>query len=208
MTVTINHSKSTGFHFCDSLYRIKLNHNSHNHTGVKMKRLLIVLAVIFSVSALFAQGTDPSGNAKQDKSVAKAKSVYLCPMHPDVKSNQPGKCTKCGMNLVIREVKDGKGAASPKKDSGSAKANLTQARSLLDGAKKILAADGEYKCCTIEPCDECALGHQSCKCAEDLKAGKGVCSQCYGGWQRGDGTLEGVDPKKVKGNFHSHNHDH
>ena len=25
---------------------------------------------------------------------------YTCPMHPEVQSNEPGKCPKCGMNLV------------------------------------------------------------------------------------------------------------
>jgi len=33
---------------------------------------------------------------KQDS----AKSVYTCPMHPDVISDKPGKCPKCGMDLV------------------------------------------------------------------------------------------------------------
>ena len=27
------------------------------------------------------------------------KIIYTCPMHPEVKSDQPGKCPKCGMNL-------------------------------------------------------------------------------------------------------------
>ncbi len=27
-------------------------------------------------------------------------ATYTCPMHPEVKQNQPGKCSKCGMNLV------------------------------------------------------------------------------------------------------------
>jgi len=26
--------------------------------------------------------------------------VYACPMHPEVQSNAPGKCPKCGMTLV------------------------------------------------------------------------------------------------------------
>lgn len=27
-------------------------------------------------------------------------SYYTCPMHPEVHSDQPGKCPKCGMTLV------------------------------------------------------------------------------------------------------------
>lgn len=26
-------------------------------------------------------------------------AVYTCPMHPEVRSNKPGKCPKCGMDL-------------------------------------------------------------------------------------------------------------
>jgi hypothetical protein len=29
-------------------------------------------------------------------------SVYTCKMHPEVSSNAPGKCPKCGMKLVIK----------------------------------------------------------------------------------------------------------
>jgi hypothetical protein len=30
-------------------------------------------------------------------------AVYACPMHPEVTSDHPGKCPKCGMDLVKRE---------------------------------------------------------------------------------------------------------
>jgi heavy metal-binding protein len=30
-------------------------------------------------------------------------TVYTCPMHPEVTSSQPGKCPKCGMNLVPKK---------------------------------------------------------------------------------------------------------
>ncbi len=36
------------------------------------------------------------------------KTIYTCPMHPDVKSDKPGKCPKCGMNLEKKTGPDGK----------------------------------------------------------------------------------------------------
>jgi Cu(I)/Ag(I) efflux system membrane fusion protein len=27
-------------------------------------------------------------------------TIYSCPMHPEVNSDKPGKCPKCGMELV------------------------------------------------------------------------------------------------------------
>jgi FtsP/CotA-like multicopper oxidase with cupredoxin domain len=30
--------------------------------------------------------------------------AYVCPMHPDVRSAQPGRCPKCGMKLVSEEI--------------------------------------------------------------------------------------------------------
>jgi hypothetical protein len=32
------------------------------------------------------------------------KVVYTCPMHPEVVQDKPGKCPKCGMTLVRKEV--------------------------------------------------------------------------------------------------------
>ncbi|MDA3905488.1 MAG: copper-translocating P-type ATPase [Bacteroidales bacterium] len=34
------------------------------------------------------------------ESVSAIKSIYTCPMHPEVKQDHPGDCTKCGMTLV------------------------------------------------------------------------------------------------------------
>ena len=32
-----------------------------------------------------------------------AMGMYTCVMHPEVASNQPGKCSKCGMTLTARK---------------------------------------------------------------------------------------------------------
>lgn len=29
--------------------------------------------------------------------------MYICPMHPEIRQNEPGKCPKCGMNLVSED---------------------------------------------------------------------------------------------------------
>jgi hypothetical protein len=34
--------------------------------------------------------------------VGQSVTVYTCSMHPEVKSDKPGKCPKCGMTLVVK----------------------------------------------------------------------------------------------------------
>jgi len=129
------------------------------------------------------------------------KDVYTCEMHPEVKADKPGKCPKCGMNLVLKET-----AKSNTGKPTTPSEKIANAKSLLTEAKKALMKEGKYNCCIEDPCDECALAHQSCPCANNVKAGKEVCSQCYGGWQRGEGAVPGVKPSQVKGSSHSHKH--
>lgn len=31
-------------------------------------------------------------------------AAFVCPMHPDVTSDKPAKCSKCGMDLVAKKV--------------------------------------------------------------------------------------------------------
>jgi Cu2+-exporting ATPase len=43
-----------------------------------------------------------------DAAAKPAAILYTCPMHPEVISDKPGKCPKCGMTLVPKEPSEGK----------------------------------------------------------------------------------------------------
>lgn len=54
---------------------------------------------ILGMAAWFAVGAPlMSGCAKKQPA-----TTYVCPMHPDVTSDKPGKCPKCGMDLVPKK---------------------------------------------------------------------------------------------------------
>jgi len=56
-------------------------------------------------------------NQQKETSVTTSKEVYSCPMHPEVTSNKPGKCPKCGMNLEKKESTGSKLKSEMKMDS-------------------------------------------------------------------------------------------
>jgi hypothetical protein len=69
------------------------------------KPIFITLLVLFSVFAFYACG----GHSHKGESTEhnhSAKVEYTCTMHPEVHSDQPGKCPKCGMELVKKEVSE------------------------------------------------------------------------------------------------------
>jgi len=40
--------------------------------------------------------------AAAPKDSTASKAVYTCPMHPEVVSDKPGQCPKCGMDLELK----------------------------------------------------------------------------------------------------------
>lgn len=62
-----------------------------------MKQILILVFTLCSGITSFAQKTD--GTQSTNK-VDTNRVVYTCPMHHEVISAIPGKCPKCGMELV------------------------------------------------------------------------------------------------------------
>lgn len=70
--------------------------------------MLMATAILFTVASTVAANPNYGKTATDTtKKVKPAKTVYTCPMHPDVIAYKPGKCPKpgCGMTLVKKADK-------------------------------------------------------------------------------------------------------
>lgn len=63
-----------------------------------MKKYFLSLIFLIVVSPIFAQS-----DSVEIKTTSTDSSIYTCPMHPEVISGKPGKCPKCGMDLVQKK---------------------------------------------------------------------------------------------------------
>ena len=63
-----------------------------------LKMLMIAALTILSISAV---AQDTAKHKMKMPAQQSGKMKYSCPMHPEVASNKPGKCSKCGMDLAL-----------------------------------------------------------------------------------------------------------
>ena len=70
-----------------------------------MKKVtLMAIAILFSAASVFASHSSTAvSDTTKIKKVKPANVQYTCTMHPEVLSDKPGKCPKCGMTLVKKE---------------------------------------------------------------------------------------------------------
>jgi hypothetical protein len=75
------------------------------HTHFSIVLLLSASLTVFATAqthihehSKMDMSSDPS--LAKDTTRAIVKNKYTCPMHPEVISDKPGKCPKCGMTLV------------------------------------------------------------------------------------------------------------
>ena len=67
-----------------------------------MKKLIILVLVLTGATFSFAQSSKTA--TPPSKSDTTGKYIYTCPMHPEIMTDKPGKCPKCGMTLVKKKV--------------------------------------------------------------------------------------------------------
>jgi hypothetical protein len=148
-----------------------------------MNRVILSIIFFLLAASVPALGQHSNQHKHMDQPKDTAMTTYSCPMHPDIKSDKPGTCSKCGMDLVARA------ATVPMKRDTAATDRPT---------KQQLIEDGNYNCCIKEPCDACYKFEGGCNCYRDVKEGKMVCRDCYKGWQEGNGRVPGVSKDSVK----------
>lgn len=75
------------------------------NTAHTLARLAATLALVLPVLGLVAcdRATEPTGSAVQEHAEKHLDPTYVCPMHPKVTSDQPGRCPICGMDLVEKQ---------------------------------------------------------------------------------------------------------
>ena len=62
-----------------------------------MNKLILLVLTLFFQQTLYAAHGD------HNKVENLRQIIYTCPMHPEVRSNKPGNCPKCGMKLVVQK---------------------------------------------------------------------------------------------------------
>ena len=70
-----------------------------------MKAAILLSIIVFTAGTGWWFSKDHLKGAEHThtQEAKKTKNIYTCPMHPHVKSDKPGSCPICGMDLVIAE---------------------------------------------------------------------------------------------------------
>jgi hypothetical protein len=58
----------------------------------------------FLVFAVTCKSSTPKDISHSEVKNDKAKLYYTCSMHPEIHSDKPGNCPKCGMELVMKYI--------------------------------------------------------------------------------------------------------
>jgi Cu(I)/Ag(I) efflux system membrane fusion protein len=68
-----------------------------------MKKNLLLLGFVIFAALIFSSCGSNSSKEKQTTTKEVTKVQYTCPMHPEIVSDKPGACPKCGMALIEKK---------------------------------------------------------------------------------------------------------
>lgn len=66
--------------------------------------MFVSMCIVALTFGVINQSQSSVVNHLQKKEVPVTKTIYTCPMHPEIVSNKPGKCPICKMELVKKEI--------------------------------------------------------------------------------------------------------
>jgi len=102
------------------------------------KIFFITITAVFLALPLFiacSKKGDSGASDRQTTKIEQQKDIYTCPMHPQIKKDEPGQCPICGMNLIKAEQPMSESPQTPASPDGHASFNLPSARSQMIGVK-------------------------------------------------------------------------
>ncbi|MFT6658974.1 MAG: Ni,Fe-hydrogenase III large subunit/DNA-directed RNA polymerase subunit M [Maritalea sp.] len=152
-----------------------------------------LVAAIANLREVFAARSFQSQAPDFDAPALRSRIEYTCPMHPEVVSDEPGNCPKCGMTLVPRET-----AASP--HDGHTLPKKEHKMSTENPAKPIAASHDHSKHAAAE-----TPAQYTCPIHPEVVSDKpGNCPKCGMFLVPVDAT----DEHEGHGEGHDHGHDH
>jgi Cu(I)/Ag(I) efflux system membrane fusion protein len=68
-----------------------------------MRKSLLYTTCALSLALAFTGGCKKKSSGEMMHQPTTMQAMYTCPMHPEVVMDTPGKCPKCGTQLVVKK---------------------------------------------------------------------------------------------------------